>query len=104
MREEAFGPTTRLCPLCGRGCPRDILQRHHLQTKKVDKHDIEHICRDCHKTIHALFSNKELAKGLNTVEALLENEEFAKALTFLRKQDPTSRTRVKQSRNRRRRR
>jgi flagellar biosynthesis regulator FlbT len=80
----------------------DLFSRHHLKTRKVDRHDVEKVCNACHKTIHALFTNRQLAKELNTVEALLANPEFAKALTFIRKQSPTARTRVALSRQRRR--
>jgi hypothetical protein len=80
------------------------LTRHHIKTRKVDKHDIELICRDCHKTIHAFFANNTVAKELNSVDALLANADFAKALMFIRKQPAGSSVRVRQARTNRRRR
>jgi flagellar biosynthesis regulator FlbT len=79
-----------------------MMQRHHLQTRKRDRHDTELICSDCHKHIHAFFENRQVAKELNTIDALLANEEFGRALSFIRKQAPGSRTRVKTTRRRRR--
>lgn len=64
------------CPLCERDCPENLFERHHLQTRRADKKDTESICRDCHKTIHGLFSNTELrnsALGVDSVEGLLAN-------------------------------
>lgn len=58
------------------------------------------ICSDCHKAVHAHFSNKELRDKFHTAEALLSDEEFAKTVAFLKKQDPTRRYRTKKSKNR----
>jgi len=96
--------STHVCPLCARACPRTLLTRHHIKTRKIDKHDVELICRDCHKTIHALFDNRQVAREFNSVDALLANADFAKALAFIRKQPPGSSVRVRSARNNRRRR
>lgn len=97
-------PATQRCPLCARDCPMAILQRHHLQTRKIDRFATELICPDCHKTIHAFFENRQVARELDSIDALLANAEFRKALEFIRKQNPTSRTRIKPPRHRRKRR
>jgi hypothetical protein len=85
------------CPLCERDCPRGMMQKHHLQTRKVDRFDTELICADCHRHIHAFFGNRHLATELATVEALQAHEDFAKALAFIRKQAPGSRVQVHES-------
>lgn len=85
------------CPLCERTCPPRLLERHHLRTRKKDRDDVELICRQCHRTVHALFTNAELrdpAFGADTVEGLLEKSEFSQALTFIRKQPPETYQRV----------
>ena len=67
------------------------MEKHHLQTRRKDRAEIERICRECHKTIHALFSNTEIRdpkRELNSVEGILEAPEFAKAVTFIRKVKP----------------
>jgi hypothetical protein len=78
------------------------MQRHHWQTRRVDRFDTELICADCHGNLHALFDNRQLASELNTVEALRAHPVFAKALAFIRKQPPESKTRVKSAKRRRR--
>jgi len=61
------------------------------------------ICRDCHKAVHALFTNKQLEKTYHTVDALLGHEEFQKMMAFLRKQNPRSKqTFVRSNASRRR--
>jgi len=94
------------CPLCGRSCPPSILERHHLKTKKRDKKDVELICRECHQTIHGLFSDPELRDlhaNLDSVEGLLRNERFRSALAFIRKIPPGTSLRMKLSGHARRR-
>jgi hypothetical protein len=67
------------------------MQRHHLQTKRRDRETVERICRECHRTIHGLFSHRELAafgSELATVEGLRAAARFQRALTFIRKRPP----------------
>lgn len=93
-----------LCPLCERDCPEGRMQRHHLQTRRKDRFDIELVCSDCHRSIHALFTNTELrdeASELNTIEGLLAHEAFARHIAFIRRVDPGGRTATKDSRARR---
>jgi hypothetical protein len=47
----------------------------------------ETICRDCHRAIHVLFTNKELERTYDTVEALLAHAELAKMVRYIAKQD-----------------
>ncbi len=94
------------CPLCTRDVPARRMQRHHLQTRGKDRHDVELICADCHATIHGLFSNQELrdeARELDTVEGLLANEAFARAARFWAKVSPHRSPRKRPSRDRGRR-
>lgn len=95
------------CPLCQRECPSSIMEKHHLQTRRKDKADTELICRECHKTIHGLFTNTQLrdpSLSLDTVEGLLENGQFVKAVKFIAKLRPGKRMKMKASKNKRRRR
>ena len=55
------------CKLCQRNCPK--LTEHHLvprqqtKRKKQEPGPTTDICAPCHKQIHVLFTNKELAPG-----------------------------------------
>ncbi len=94
-----------ICPLCQRdGAP---MEAHHLQTRRKDKKATEDICKECHKTVHGLFTQRELRDsrtGLDTVEGLLANEQFQKALVFIRKLTPGASMQMREAKTRRRRR
>ncbi|MBS2017922.1 MAG: HNH endonuclease [Deltaproteobacteria bacterium] len=80
------------CPLCER--PNDDPTDHHLVPKSRGGKVTETICRDCHKAIHAVFSNKELETTYNTVDALMAHEELAKMIRFIAKQQGRVRVRT----------
>lgn len=61
----------------------------------------ETICADCHRGIHATFTNKELESTYNTAEALLSHEGFRAMVKFISRQDPGGRVRVRVSKARR---
>lgn len=91
---------TKRCPLCQRDIPKPLMERHHIKTKEVDREAVVPICNACHKTIHALFSNRQIADEFNSIQALRESDQFAKALKFIRKQNPHTKIRVKKAKTR----
>ena len=75
------------CPLCGR--PFGIrTEKHHLVprsrrgTETVSLHPI------CHRTIHALFNEKDLARDYSTIEALLAEEAIQKFVNWVAGKPP----------------
>jgi hypothetical protein len=84
------------CPLCAR--PMDDPTEHHLVPKSRGGKVTKSICRDCHKAIHAVFTNKELETIYNTVESLMAHEELAKMIRFIAKQK--GRVRVRSAKRR----
>lgn len=62
------------CQLCGRAV--EVLTAHHLYPKsqgrrtgrKIAELPTVRVCRACHRQIHALFSNKELARELDDLK------------------------------------
>jgi len=91
------------CPSCGRPIPRGLMEKHHLRTRRTDKDETEFLCRECHKTVHALFRNQDLRdprNGLDSVEGLLADERFAKAVTFIKKVPPGNHMTTRESRHR----
>lgn len=89
------------CALCGRHGVE--LTRHHLiprtrhHNKKARKtfarHDMQHrilrICRACHKQIHALFNEKELALQYHDRDALLSHPDMARFVDWIRTKPAT---------------
>lgn len=91
------------CPLCKRECPDWLMQRHHLETRRESEETAE-ICRECHRTIHGLFSNTMLRDpkmNLDSIDGLLSNERFYKAVKFIRKLKPGDKMRMRDSRKKR---
>jgi flagellar biosynthesis regulator FlbT len=83
-----------------RQCPDRLMQRHHLETRR-ESDETEEICRECHKTIHGLFSNTMLRNpklNLNSIEGLMSNERFYKAVKFIRKLEPGDTMQMRDSR------
>lgn len=72
------------CEICG---IETKLTKHHLiprvkchnKYKKIenDESNFIMICNECHRTIHAYFSETELRDKFNTIERLMSNEKFA---------------------------
>ena len=78
------------CPFCKR--PAVYFKRHHLVPRSRGGKGLGSTvgsCLACHRAIHALFSNKELAERYNTVKALMANERFRKQVAWIAKQDPS---------------
>ncbi len=78
------GDTGAACALCGRALG-DKVEKHHLVprlkggTKTVPLHPI------CHKKIHSLFSESELASSFNTIETLTDHPDMAAFIKWVRK-------------------
>ncbi|MBS1722794.1 MAG: HNH endonuclease [Armatimonadetes bacterium] len=78
-----------VCQLCERPVPETT--NHHLVPKAVGRRRGTKLsllpqcdlCRMCHKQLHALFTNKELATGLADVVALRAHPDVRKYLDFI---------------------
>ena len=98
MREDAFCMNdANRCELCEREI--GFLTQHHViprTTHQRKKRRAEYtqeelnrviwICAPCHKNIHAVFTEKELADEYNTKEKLLAYPAIAKLTIWVRKQ------------------
>jgi 5-methylcytosine-specific restriction endonuclease McrA len=85
------------CELCER--PVEKLTVHHLvprsQGKKGQQLPTALLCPACHKQLHALYSNRQLARELRSVEQLKTEPSMQKFLDWVRKQDPNKHIRVR---------
>lgn len=92
-----------ICELCRR---EDVkLTEHHLIPREEggqNEATID-ICIPCHKQIHALYTNKELAIRLNSLERLRDDDEIKKYLKWIKKQPSSRLVPVKKSKRRKRR-
>jgi hypothetical protein len=76
------------------------LTAHHLVPRQTTKRKHQdpgptiQICSACHRQIHTLFSNRQLAAELNTAEKLKSHPDMSKFLAWVCKQDPQKRVKV----------
>lgn len=88
-RDDQVGPLRR-CSLCQRLVSQEMITLHHLKPREKGG-TAEHrtpLCRPCHKQLHAIFSNAELAVLYNTIEALRQATKLQSFLKWIRKQKP----------------
>lgn len=87
------------CELCRREIERltvhHLIPRQAVKRKKADPGSTIDICSACHRQIHNLYSNTELAKHLNTIEKLRNEPKMQKFLTWIEKQKPDKHIRVR---------
>ena len=101
--------TTRTCALCGRAAPR--LTRHHLVPRTLHKrarirrtftreerHTVVLLCHPCHKQIHAVLSESELAREYSSLEALAAHSDIARFVAWVSRQPATADIRVREQR------
>ena len=88
------------CRLCDRN--QVELTLHHLTPREEGGNHLPtvELCIPCHKQIHALYTNKELAIRLMTLERLKEDEEIKKYLKWIRKQYPKTLIKTRKSNER----
>ena len=65
-----------ICPLCERHIPDAKKDAHHLIPKSKCGKQTQFLHRICHRQIHALLTETELARQYSTVEALLAHQEI----------------------------
>jgi 5-methylcytosine-specific restriction endonuclease McrA len=80
---EPFSGET-VCPLCERPIPRDEQDLHHLVPKSHGGGRTVALHRICHRQIHALFTETELARDYASVERLKQHHELARFIRWVR--------------------
>lgn len=73
----------QVCPLCERPIPDGQKDAHHLVPKSKGGRHTEYMHRICHRQIHALFTETELARQFHTVQTLLAHPEMARFVAWV---------------------
>ena len=73
-----------ICPLCERVIPRNQRDAHHLVPKSKGGRQTQYLHRICHRQIHALFNETELARQFCSVDALLAHPDIATFVAWVR--------------------
>lgn len=91
------------CPLCGRVMiAGPSIDRHHW-VPKTEGRASDYIHRVCHRMIHRVFSEKELADAYADPQAVRAQPEITRFVAWVRKQPPAYLDWPKSPRGRRRR-
>jgi hypothetical protein len=81
---NAAPPLAVVCPLCGRTIPPAQRDAHHLVPKSKGGRQTTVMHRVCHRQIHAVLTEAELARQYATVEALLAHPELKVFVAWVR--------------------
>lgn len=73
-----------ICPLCLRPIPESQKDAHHLIPKSKGGKATEYLHRICHRQIHALLTETELANHFNHIEALTSHPEISKFIRWVK--------------------
>ena len=90
-----------ICALCNREIPPALRDAHHLVPKSKGGVATVLLHRACHKQIHALFTETELAKQYPSVEALQAHTEIAKFNNWVKQKPNDLNLQTRRSRNKR---
>jgi hypothetical protein len=91
------------CPLCGRQMiAGPSVDRHHWVSKSAGGRVSEHLRAVCHRMIHRVFSEQELASAYADPEAVRAHLDIRRFIAWVRKQPPEYLDWPKEPRGRRR--
>ena len=90
-------PAPLICPICEREIPDAQKDAHHLVPKSKGGRATEYLHRICHRQIHGLFTETELARTLNTAEALRAHPLMQKFIAWVSNKPPGFYERVAKS-------
>ena len=82
LLEVVSAPT--LCPICNRNIPVSQKDAHHLIPKSKGGKSTRYLHRICHKQIHALFNENELANIFNTTESLKNHPDMQNFINWVK--------------------
>lgn len=81
-------PEPEICPLCGRAIPDSERDAHHWVPKSRGGRATQPLHRICHRQIHALFTETELARTYSTPETILAHPDIRAFVDWVRKKPP----------------
>ncbi len=84
IQDEGNPENWPICPLCERPIPPAQQDAHHLIPKSRGGRDTQVMHRICHRQIHALFTETQLARQYSTAEALLAVPAMQKFVEWIR--------------------
>ena len=86
-----------ICPICDRPIPPALKDAHHLIPKSKGGRTTEFLHRICHRQIHALFTETELASQFNNAAALQDHPEMQRFIQWIKTKPNAFYERVRKS-------
>lgn len=85
LEPKTLGP----CPLCGRLILKgDSVDRHHWHPKSRGGREVGYLHRICHRRLHSLFTDKNLAAGLAMPDLVRRHPEMQEFIRWVWRQLP----------------
>jgi hypothetical protein len=76
--------TPKICALCEREIPKPHIEAHHMTPKSKGGEETQLLHSVCHRQIHALLTETELAKHFNTIHALQQHPDVKKFVGWIK--------------------
>ena len=92
-----FKTESLICPICNRSIPVSQKDAHHLIPRSKGGKSTEFLHKICHRQIHALFNENELAKTFNTAESLKDHPDMQTFINWIKNKPDTFYERVAKS-------
>ncbi|WP_108508054.1 HNH endonuclease [Polynucleobacter acidiphobus] len=73
-----------ICPICEREIPSAQMDAHHLIPRSKGGKETQYLHRICHRQIHALFTETELAKRLNSADAIRQHPQMQRFIEWVK--------------------
>lgn len=98
--ERELGP----CPICGRPMlAGPSVDRHHFVPRAEGGREARPVHRICHRKLHSLWTERELATAYATPEAIRNHPEMQRFIQWVARKPPEFWVRTAEARTRRRR-
>ncbi|CAM3647516.1 HNH endonuclease [Polynucleobacter antarcticus] len=88
-----------VCQLCHRPIPKAQRDAHHLIPKSRGGAVTVVLHRLCHRQVHALFTETQLARHYSTMEALSTHPEIARFVDWIKDKPSDLNTTIRRSRD-----
>ena len=99
--KQAIVSELSICALCDREIPPALRDAHHLIPKSKGGVATVMMHRACHKQVHALFTETELARQYPSIEALQAHLEIARFISWVKQKPNDLNLQTRRSRNKR---
>lgn len=73
-----------VCPLCERPIPALQMDAHHLIPKSKGGKETQYLHRICHRQIHAILTENELANQYNNIENLQSHPQIKRFILWVK--------------------